>query len=84
MGTSPSRGRRAADCWPSIAGTPGRRRPREATSGSVSVGVEDVLGFRARARDGGLEEVAFQHAGGFAYCRVLDPDGHAVEVYAVG
>ena len=65
-------------------GAPGAPAPARSHFGFHVVGVDDVLGFRARAHDGGLEEVAFQHAGGFAYCRVLDPDGHAVEVYAVG
>lgn len=45
--------------------------------------VSDVVAFRAHARAEGLQEVAFDRAGGFAYARVRDPDGHAVEVYAL-
>ena len=44
----------------------------------------DVLAFRDNTHAVGLEEVAFeQQAGGFAFARVRDPDGHAVEVYAL-
>ena len=43
----------------------------------------DVVDFRERARAQGLEEAAFDQAGGFTFARVRDPDGHAVEVYAL-
>lgn len=44
----------------------------------------DVVAFRDSTHAVGLEEVAFeQQAGGFAFARVRDPDGHAVEVYAL-
>ena len=42
----------------------------------------DVLDFRDRARAHGLE-AALERPGGFAIARVRDPDGHAVEVYAM-
>lgn len=45
---------------------------------------EEVVAFRERGRAAGLEEVAFERSGGFAYARVRDPDGYAVEVYAPG
>jgi hypothetical protein len=46
--------------------------------------IDDVEAFRERARAAGLEELAFERAGGFGFARVRDPDGHAVEVYAAG
>jgi hypothetical protein len=46
--------------------------------------LDEVLAFGERARAAGLEEVAFDRAGGFGFARVRDPDGHAVEVYAAG
>jgi catechol 2,3-dioxygenase-like lactoylglutathione lyase family enzyme len=45
---------------------------------------EDVEAFHERARAAGLEELAFERAGGFSFARVRDPDGHAVEVYVAG
>jgi catechol 2,3-dioxygenase-like lactoylglutathione lyase family enzyme len=51
--------------------------------GFLVAGARDVLAFRARARAEGLQEAAFDQAGSFAYARVRDPDGHAVEVYAL-
>jgi len=65
-------------------GEPGAASSARSHFGFRVAGATEVLDFRARARDGGLVEVAFQHDDGFAYCRVLDPDGHAVEVYAQG
>jgi catechol 2,3-dioxygenase-like lactoylglutathione lyase family enzyme len=46
--------------------------------------LDEVSAFRERARAAGLEEVAFERAGGFGFARIRDPDGHAVEVYASG
>lgn len=45
--------------------------------------VRDVADFRGRARAQGLQEAAFEQSGGFAIARVRDPDGYAVEVYAL-
>jgi catechol 2,3-dioxygenase-like lactoylglutathione lyase family enzyme len=45
---------------------------------------EEVDAFRERARAAGIEELAYDRAGGFAFARVRDPDGYGVEVYAPG
>ena len=63
-------------------------RPAPGCSESFHLGfqvptAQDVLDFRDRARAAGLEEAAFERAGGFAIARVRDPDGYAVEVYAL-
>jgi catechol 2,3-dioxygenase-like lactoylglutathione lyase family enzyme len=63
--------------------------PDAAAAGAFHIGfqvptIDDVEAFRERARAAGLEELAFERAGGFGFARVRDPDGHAVEVYAAG
>lgn len=66
------------------AGTPDRGGTDAFHLGFQVPTVREVSAFRERARAAGLEEVAFDRAGGFAFARVRDPDGHAVEVYASG
>lgn len=66
------------------AGTPARDPGDAFHIGFQVATLDEVLAFRERARAAGLEEVAFDRAGGFGFARVRDPDGHAVEVYAAG
>jgi catechol 2,3-dioxygenase-like lactoylglutathione lyase family enzyme len=64
-------------------GTPEPRCADTVHLGFLVRSAEDVVAFRDRARAEGLREAAFDRSGGFAYARVRDPDGHAVEVYAL-